>query len=84
MRVLINFQYNPTQKLFFKDEILKDLEQEIKNSQNLAELEAIRLSLFGKNGEITELFNKLKSLPNNEKKNLPKKQTKKKSFIITL
>lgn len=81
MRVLINFQYNPTQKLFFKDEILKDLEQEIKNSQNLAELEAIRLSLFGKNGEITELFSKLKSLPNNEKKRICQKSKRKKGAL---
>lgn len=84
MRVLINFQYNPAQKLFFKDEILKDLEQEIKNSQNLAELEAIRLSLFGKNGEITELFSKLKSLPNNEKKEFAKKANEKKELYNNL
>lgn len=47
---------------------MKDIENSIKNSKNLSELEEIRVNLFGKKGIITQGFAKLKELDGEEKK----------------
>lgn len=47
---------------------MKDIEDSIKNSKSLSELEEIRVSLFGKKGVITQGFAKLKELDAEEKK----------------
>lgn len=47
---------------------MKDIEDSIKNSKSLSELEEIRVNLFGKKGIITQGFSKLKELDGDEKK----------------
>lgn len=45
---------------------------QIENAKDLSELEAIRVSILGKKGKLTEEFSRLKSVPNEQKKDFAK------------
>ncbi len=51
-------------------EIVKNSEEKIKKSNSSSELEALRVALLGKKGEITSILKSMSSLPVEEKKEL--------------
>ena len=50
------------------EEIKKSLEEEIKNIENLNMLNDLRVKYLSKKGIVTELSNKMREIPNEEKK----------------
>lgn len=60
------------------------MENEIKTAANLDELEKLRLELFGKNGSITALFNELKNIPNEQKREFAKKANEQRDLFGAL
>lgn len=63
---------------------MKDLESRINSAISLAELEKIRVELFGKKGKITEEFSKLKDVPNEQKKEFASNLNKQKAHFEAL
>ncbi len=53
-------------------EWLENTLKDITNAKNLADLEAIRISILGKKGKLTEEFTRLKSVDSSQKKELAK------------
>lgn len=53
-------------------EWLENTLKDIVNAKNLADLEAIRISILGKKGKLTEEFTRLKSVDSSQKKELAK------------
>ena len=50
------------------NEVKKQLEEDIKNVSNISELNDLKVKYLGKKGLITELNQKIKDIPNEEKK----------------
>jgi len=50
------------------DQIESDIQNRIKNVSNRSSLESIKTEIFGKKGVITELFKKIGSLDQNQRK----------------
>jgi len=64
---------------------LKEMEQSIKSCDSLKELEKLRVSMFGKKGYFAGQFAKMKSVPNEEKKDFAQKlNTDKEQFLNLL
>lgn len=63
---------------------MKELENRINSASSLAELEKIRVELFGKKGKITEEFSKLKDVPNEQKKEFASNLNKQKAHFEAL
>ena len=55
------------------EEVKKNLEEDIKNINNLKELNDLKVIYLGKKGKITELNQQIKNVPNEEKKNFGKR-----------
>ena len=60
---------------------METLEQQIKGSDSLAELEKVRIELFGKKGALAQEFAKLKDVPGPEKKAFAEGLNKKKAAL---
>jgi len=60
---------------------LETLEQQIKGTNSLAELEKVRIELFGKKGALAQEFAKLKDVPGPEKKAFAEGLNKKKAAL---
>lgn len=60
---------------------METLEQQIKGSNSLAELEKVRIELFGKKGALAQEFAKLKDVPGPEKKAFAEGLNKKKAAL---
>ena len=63
---------------------MEGLESKIINVQNLEELEKVRIELFGKKGILAKEFAKLKTIPNEEKKEFAKRLNELKAKLTTL
>ncbi len=64
---------------------MKDMKKQIKACESLKELESLRVSMFGKKGYFAGQFAKMKSVPNDEKKEFAQKlNTDKESFLNLL
>lgn len=63
---------------------MKEIETRINSVLSLAELDKIRVELFGKKGVITEEFAKLKDVPNEQKKDFAKNLNEKKAHFESL
>lgn len=68
--LILSFLVKITALNLQKGSTLQEYKEQIQNASSLAELEAIRLSLLGKKGSITEGFAKLKGLEGEAKKAL--------------
>ena len=60
---------------------MQEYEAKIKNAESLDEIEKIRLELFGTKGLITELFNNLKNVPNEQKREFAQNANKQRDFF---
>ena len=60
---------------------MQEYEAKINSAESLEEIEKIRLELFGKKGLITELFNNLKNVPNEQKKEFAQNANKQRDFF---
>lgn len=67
-----------------KEVTLKDIKAKIDSSQNLDELEKIRIELFGKKGIITAKFMQLQSTPKEEKREFAKNLNEQKDLFTTM
>ncbi|MDX1809013.1 MAG: phenylalanine--tRNA ligase subunit alpha [Sulfurospirillaceae bacterium] len=63
---------------------MEDIEKQIKSCKDLKTLESIRISMLGKKGYFAEQFAKMKSLPNNEKKDFAQKLNEDKEKFLNL
>ncbi|HIP30141.1 MAG TPA: phenylalanine--tRNA ligase subunit alpha [Sulfurospirillum arcachonense] len=63
---------------------MKEMEQSIKSCDSLKELEKLRVSIFGKKGYFAGQFAKMKSVPNEEKKDFAQKLNKDKEQFLNL
>ncbi len=63
---------------------MKKIKQSIKTCESLKDLEQLRLSLFGKKGFFAGQFAKMKTLPNNEKKDFAQKLNADKDLYLNL
>ena len=64
--------------------ILNEIKQSIKTCKSLKDLEALRLTLFGKKGFFAKQFAKMKTLPNSEKKDFAQKLNADKELFLNL
>jgi len=60
------------------------MEKQIKACESLKELEALRVSMFGKKGYFAGQFAKMKSVPNEEKKEFAQKLNTDKEYFLNL
>ncbi len=63
---------------------MKELESRIKKAKDLQSLEKVRISVFGKKGDLAKEFAKLKDLPNDEKAGFAKKLNETKTSLQNL
>jgi len=60
------------------------MEKQIKSCDSLKELEKLRVSMFGKKGHFAEQFAKMKTIPNEEKKDFAQKLNTNKEYFLNL